>query len=338
MVVLYGGQSPEHAVSLASARGVLEGLNARVHEPLAVVISGEGRWATPGDSSGVVLDLSTGEFLRYGAGRAVYSLGRPDVVFPVLHGPLGEDGTVQGLLELAGLPYVGSGVLASAACMDKEWTKRLAAAAGIPIAPYAVVDGVRPTIGGLLDRLGTPVFVKPARGGSSIGVSRAATPGELDTALRVAAGYDSKVLVEAGMRGVEVMCGVLELSGEPVGSPLAEVSLDDGGFFDYDAKYASPHPHFTVPARLDDTTTRRVRDMATTVFRVLGCRDLARVDFFVTPAGKVLLNEVNTMPGFTPHSLFPQMWKAAGLGYPDLLDHLIRAALRSPATGLRPAA
>ncbi|MEO3812101.1 D-alanine--D-alanine ligase family protein [Sphaerisporangium sp. B11E5] len=337
VAVLYGGRSPEHAVSVASGRAVLDALNPRVHDPLPVLITAEGRWTTPGHSSAVVLDPSTGEFLRHRPGRPGYSLGRPDVVFPVLHGPMGEDGTVQGLLELAGVPYVGCGVLSSAACMDKEWSKRVAAAAGLPIAPYVVLDGPRPRAEGLLARFGAPVFVKPARCGSSLGVSPATDPAELDTAIRVASAYDIKVIVEAGVRGMEVMCGVLELAGEPVASPLAEIALDGAAFFDYAAKYAASRPQFTVPARLDHDTTRRVREMAVAAFRALGCRGLARVDCFVSGEGEVVLNEVNTMPGFTSGSLFPQMWKAAGLSYPELIDHLIRSALGSPAS-LRPAA
>lgn len=335
VAVLYGGRSPEHPVSVASGRGVLAALDPQAYDPLPVLITAEGAWTVPGHSAAVVLDPSSGELLGYRAGRPVYSIGRPDVVFPVLHGPMGEDGTVQGLLELAGLPYVGCGVLSSAACMDKVWGKRVAVAAGLPVTPYVVLDG--PAEHDLLERLGAPVFVKPARCGSSIGVTPAATQEELDAAVRIASAYDGKVIVEAAVRGMEVMCGVLELSGEPVAGPLAEIALDGADFFDYAAKYTADRPQFTVPARLDETTTHRVRQLATTAFHALGCRSLARVDCFVTPEGEVLFNEVNTMPGFTAGSLFPQMWKAAGLPYEDLIDHLIRDALTAP-TGLRPAA
>jgi D-alanine-D-alanine ligase len=260
-----------------------------------------------------------------------------DVVFPVLHGPYGEDGTLQGLLELAGLPYVGPGVLASAASMDKEFTKKILGGSGIPVVPSAVL---RPRDGGLSaadrDRLGLPVFVKPARAGSSIGVSRVDDWVDLDDAIALARQADPKVLVEAAMTGREIECGVLEFpDGRVEASPTAEIHVAPGhAFYDFDAKYLADDSTFDIPAKLPDDVTAQIRDVAVRAFLALDAQGLARVDFFVGDDGSVVVNEVNTMPGFTPISMYPRMWAEGGLSYPELLTALVETAL-ARGVGLR---
>ncbi len=260
-----------------------------------------------------------------------------DVVFPVLHGPFGEDGTIQGLLELADVPYVGPGVLASAAGMDKEFTKKLLAAEGIPVASYAVLrPGAATLPAHERDRLGLPVFVKPARAGSSLGVSRVDDWADLDAAIALARQADPKVLVEAAVRGREVECGVLEFpDGQVRASPPAEIHLGGGPeFYDFQAKYLDAVATFDIPAQLPAEVTEAVQQIAVRAFAALDAQGLARVDFFVLDSGDVVVNEVNTMPGFTPISMYPRMWQAAGLTYRDLLTVLIRTAL-ARGTGLR---
>ena len=257
-----------------------------------------------------------------------------DVVFPVLHGPYGEDGTIQGLLELAGVPYVGAGVLASAAGMDKEFTKKLLAADGLPIGDQVVLRPRDATLS--LDdreRLGLPVFVKPARGGSSIGVSRVASWDELDQAIAYARQHDPKVIVEAAMPGREVECGVLEYpDGRIAASELGEIRVG-GGFYDFATKYLEDAAELDVPAKVDDETADEIRQLAIRAFKALDCQGLARVDFFLTENGPVI-NEINTMPGFTTISMYPQMWAASGVDYATLLSVMVDTAV-GRGTGLR---
>jgi D-alanine-D-alanine ligase len=261
-----------------------------------------------------------------------------DVVFPVLHGPYGEDGTIQGLLEMAGLPYVGSGVLASAAAMDKEITKKLLAAAGLAVGDYAVLRGSATLSAADRDRLGLPVFVKPARAGSSIGISKVTDWDQLDLALATARAIDPKVLVEAAVVGREVECGVLEgeHGGPPEASVPAEIRIVGEGhdWYDFEAKYLDDACEFDVPADLPDGAADRLRAAACQAFAALDCAGLARVDFFVRPDGSLVVNEINTMPGFTPISMFPRMWAATGLEFGPLVDRLVRTAQRHGA-GLR---
>jgi D-alanine-D-alanine ligase len=262
-----------------------------------------------------------------------------DVVFPVLHGAYGEDGTIQGLLELAGLPYVGSGVLASAAAMDKEYTKKLLEAEGLPVGTYVVLRPTDKTLtAGDMERLGLPVFVKPARAGSSIGITRVTDWAGLDDAIATARAVDPKVIIEAAVIGREVECGVLEGidGGEPDASLPAEIRIVAAGhdWYDFEAKYLDDACEFDLPAALPADVTGRLRAMAAQAFTALDCAGLARVDFFVTPDGGLVVNEVNTMPGFTPISMFPRMWEATGLAYPQLLERMVRTALRR-GTGLR---
>jgi D-alanine-D-alanine ligase len=262
-------------------------------------------------------------------------------VFPVLHGPFGEDGTIQGLLEMAGVPYVGAGVLASAAGMDKEFTKKLLAADGLPVGDLVVLRPGTPTLTPeQRDRLGLPVFVKPARAGSSVGITRVTGWAKLDAAIAVAREHDPKVLVEAAIPGREVECGVLEYpNGRVAASVPAEIRIVGAGgvlpeFYDFEAKYLDDVCEFDIPAKLDDEVAERVRELAVAAFRALDGQGLARVDFFVGPAGELTVNEVNTMPGFTPISMFPRAWAVTGVDYPTLLSTLVETAL-ARGVGLR---
>ncbi len=349
IAVVFGGRSTEHAISCVSAGSVLAALDRERYDVVAVGITPQGRWVlAPDDPTRLAIsgqelpsvkdgqavalpgDPTAGGLLALEAGPAV--LGSVDVVFPVLHGPYGEDGTIQGLLEMAAVPYVGSGVLASAAAMDKAVAKVLLREAGLPVADAVVLRAASDRSG--VARLGWPVFVKPARGGSSIGISRVAGPSDLEPALRLAFAADPKVLVEAAVVGREVECGVLSGPGGPEASVPAEVRVSgDHEFYDFDAKYLAAATELDVPADLPADVTARVREMAVQAFTALGCEGLARVDFFVAPDGRVTVNEVNTMPGFTPSSMFPRMWAASGVDYPALVDRLVASALRR-GTGL----
>ncbi len=352
VAVVLGGRSTEHAISCVSASSVLAALDPDRYDVVAVGITAEGRWVLlPGDPA--LLALSGRELPSVKDGQAVALPGDPtagglvplegtaeglgpvDVVFPVLHGPFGEDGTVQGLLEMAGVPYVGSGVLASAAAMDKAVAKVLLREAGLPVARAVVVRRGQPVDREAVRALGLPVFVKPARGGSSIGISRVTDLAELDAALAVAHAADPKALVEAAVVGREVECGVLGAPDGPRASVPAEVRVAaDRSFYDFEAKYLEDATELDVPALLPDDVTGRLRALALRAFDALQCEGLARVDFFVGADGALTVNEVNTMPGFTPTSMFPRMWAASGLDYPALVDHLVQDALLR-GTGLR---
>jgi D-alanine-D-alanine ligase len=354
VAVVFGGRSTEHAISCVSAGNVLAALDPDEFDVVPVGITKAGGWVlTTGgattaiegrrlpavtDESGtaVVLpaDPTIGQVEVVDVRQGVQALTGVDVVFPLLHGAYGEDGTIQGLLEMAGLPYVGAGVFASAAGMDKEFTKRLAEADGIPVGPYAVLRAGQSLSAADRDRLGLPVFVKPSRAGSSIGITRVADWADLDAAVAKAREIDPKVIIEGAVVGREVECGVLE--GEHGGAPEASVVGEirvPGGFYDFDAKYLDDVAEVTVPADLPAEVTERVRELAVRTFVTLDCAGLARVDFFVTADNEVYLNEINTMPGFTPISLFPRMWAASGLDYQKLVSRLVRTALRR-GTGL----
>jgi D-alanine-D-alanine ligase len=308
VAVLAGGRSSEHEISLASAAAIRAGLEQAGHEPVAVEIAPGGRWSADGEA--VMIEPAGGV------------LG-VDVVFPALHGPFGEDGTVQGLLELADVPYVGAGVLASALCMDKVTFKDVMAHASIPQVAYRRAragDDLRD-----LEALGLPVFVKPARLGSSVGISKAGTPDGLHAALEDAWRHDPLAIVEALSRGMEVECSVIG-NDDPLASEPGELVVN-AEWYDYDAKYKPGGMDLVVPARVDDATRARVRDLAVEVFRRVSCAGLARVDFFVEDGGRVLVNELNTMPGFTETSVFAKLFEASGVGYSELLDRLLAYAL-----------
>jgi D-alanine-D-alanine ligase len=346
VAVIFGGVSSEHAISCVTAGSVLAALDPDRYDVVPVGITAAGRWVLA--SRDTVLAIQGRELPHVAdSGASVALSGDPtavpaalagvDVVFPLLHGPYGEDGTIQGLLELAGVPYVGSGVFASAAAMDKVHMKKLLAAAGLEVPAYAVVRKGRPSATDVLD-LGLPVFVKPARSGSSIGISKVTRRGDLDAALALAHGHDPKALVETAVTGREIECGVLAgVDGAPAEASLpAEVRIAPGvEFYDFEAKYMPESgTEFDIPPDLEPDVIARIQQVALTAFDALDCEGLARVDIFLTPDGRVIVNEVNTMPGFTPVSMFPQMWAASGVDYVTLVGRLLDDAIRR-GTGLR---
>ena len=354
VAVVFGGRSGEHPVSCISAAGVLANIDPVDFDVTAVGITPDGKWlrldpaqipvsvgrqlpaVTTGSAVAMTADPTASVMVSLDP-AALGAAVPADVVFPVLHGPYGEDGTIQGLLELAGVPYVGAGVLASAAAMDKEFTKKLLAAEGLPVGQWAVLrSGVRTLSESDKARLGLPVFVKPARAGSSLGVSRVDSWADLDAAIQHARKTDPKVLVEAAVLGREIECGVLEYpDGRVEASPTAEIHLGgDHTFYDFDAKYLEDVATFDIPADLPAATAARIQDLSRKAFAALDAQGLARVDFFVGPDGEVVVNEVNTLPGFTPISMYPRMWAAGGVSYPELISVLIRTAL-ARGTGLR---
>jgi D-alanine-D-alanine ligase len=365
VAVVFGGRSTEHAISCITAGSVLAALDRDNYDVVAIGITREGRWVlTPDDAASLAIDggrlpevssegasvaLSADpterELVVHEPGSVPTVLGEVDVVLPLLHGPYGEDGTLQGLLELAGVPYVGSGVFASAAAMDKHYMKMVFTGSGLPDVPHVVVkprewasdpSAVRESIASL----GFPVFVKPARGGSSIGISKVHDASELAAAIELARESDPKVIVEAMVEGREIEVGVLEgVDGAPpdVSVPAEILVRGSREFYDFDAKYLEGGDEATeivVPAELSESVVAEIRRLAVWAFEALSCEGLARVDFFVTPDHRVVVNEVNTMPGFTPTSVFPRVWAASGLDYPALIDRLLTTALaRKP--GLR---
>ena len=364
IAVVFGGRSSEHAVSCATAGSVLQAIDTDRYDVVPVGITQDGRWvlesADPGrlaitdgdklpevDGSRATVALaqqdSGSELVVHEPSAVPRTLGEVDVVFPLLHGPWGEDGTLQGLLEMAGVRYVGSGVLASAVGMDKHYMKVVLASNGLPVLPYTVItpqgwETDRAACVESVASLGYPVFVKPARGGSSIGISKVRGPDELGAAVEEARLHDPKVLVEvAAEGGREVECGVIQGFGtNPADtSVVAEITVEGHEFYDFAAKYLpEEHTRLDVPADLPDAVTARIRELSASAFSVLSCEGLARVDFFVLPDERVVINEINTMPGFTPSSMFPRMWAATGLEYPALVDRLVQLALHR-GTGLR---
>ncbi|GAA4345276.1 D-alanine--D-alanine ligase family protein [Angustibacter luteus] len=359
---MFGGRSSEHAISCMTAAGVLRALDRDRYDVVPVGIAQDGRWVLAADDPaaleahghelpevdtsgpGVVVPTSTTDraLVALRPGEVPATLGDVDVVFPLLHGPFGEDGTLQGLLELGDVPYVGSGVLASAAGMDKHYMKVLLAGHGLPIGPYEVITprqwvGDRDAVLERVQRLGFPLFVKPARAGSSMGVSKVDDVAGLVPAIEAAREHDPKVVVEAAIVGRELECGVLQdLDGTPRASALGEIEVVSGhAFYDFEAKYIdSGNVRLSAPADVPDDVRDRVQELSVQAFDVMGCEGLARVDVFWTSDGDVVVNEINTMPGFTPHSMYPQLWAVSGVDYPALVDRLIQLALRRP-TGLR---
>jgi D-alanine-D-alanine ligase len=304
VAVLYGGRSGEHEISLRSAESIIAGLDRAKYEVQRIFITPEGRWEPRALSP------------EPGANPAI------DVVFPVLHGTFGEDGTVQGLLELAGLPYVGAGVLASAVAMDKEVTKRLLVERGLPVAEYVAL-----TRGHHRDfKLPFPLFVKPANLGSSVGISKVKSCADLPAALELAGQYDRKILVERGIAGREFECSVLG-SEEPLAAVPCEV-IPSREFYDYEDKYLLDAAKLIVPAQLTPEQTAEMQRLAVAAYQAVECEGMARVDFLMeTATGKLYINEINTIPGFTSISMYPKMWEAAGVPFAELLDRLINLAL-----------
>ncbi|MFN8077054.1 MAG: D-alanine--D-alanine ligase family protein [Kineosporiaceae bacterium] len=364
VALVFGGRSGEHPISCVTAAGVLRALDRERYEVVPIGITPEGSWVLAEDdpsrwelTAGALPQVKDGEGpqvllpTRVGdrnltvlePARVPQTLGEVDVVFPLLHGPFGEDGTLQGLLELADVRYVGSGVLASAASMDKHVMKVMLAGAGVPVGPWELVtarqwerdpDAVAERVAGL----GWPVFVKPARAGSSLGISKVDGPEGLAAAMAQARRHDPKVVVEAALYGREIECAVLESldGGAPLTSLPGEIEVVSGhAFYDFEAKYLDEESvRLSCPADLPEEVVARVRALSAEVFEVMGCEGLARVDFFVAQDGTVTVNELNTMPGFTPLSMYPRMWQESGIGYPELVDRLIRLALQRP-VGLR---
>jgi D-alanine-D-alanine ligase len=339
--IIYGGRSGEHEVSVVSAASIFKHLDRTRYDAVPVIIEKSGRWVLGGRapevlSAGAVGVTPPGEALQPTEPSAAVAGSGFDVIFPVLHGPYGEDGTVQGLLELANIPYVGAGVLGSAVGMDKAIMKTLFAAAGLPIVPHLTVlrrEWVKDaaSIGRrAADHLRFPMFVKPANLGSSVGISKAATPSELPAAMELAFQFDRKAVIEAAVPNTrEIECAVLG-NDEPEASVPGEVIVTHrDGFYSYDAKYLDPEgASLKIPAGIPAATAERVRRVSVDAFRALELSGMARVDFLLDgAAGSLYLNEVNTIPGFTAISMYPKMWEASGLPYPALLDRLIALAL-----------
>jgi D-alanine-D-alanine ligase len=343
--VLFGGRSGEHEVSLTSADSVIKALDPAKYKVVPIGISREGRWCLGGEALKLlpqVIDQGTPvipsvdpqgpKLVPLKPAANMLAPPQVDVIFPVLHGTFGEDGSVQGLLELAGIPYVGAGVLGSAVGMDKDVMKRLFRDAGLPVVEWVVVlrnewKQSPARLRKLIEtKLGYPLFVKPANLGSSVGISKVHNRHELGPAIDLAARYDRKVIVEKGLDAREIECSVLG-NDQPKASVPGEI-VPVNEFYDYEAKYVKEGTDLLIPAKLARLQTRRVQDLALRAFRAADCAGMARVDFLLDrPSGKLFVNELNTIPGFTPISMYPKLWEASGLPYPALLDRLIELAI-----------
>lgn len=320
--VFFGGKSAEHEVSLQSAKNVLDALDKEKFEPVLISIDKDGYWH--------VNDSEASFSLLPGSGKLVspddqsYDI---DVAFPILHGPLGEDGSIQGLFELANIPYVGPGVLGSAVGMDKDVMKRLLRDAGIPIAPFRTFTNQVVNAGEIFNEFGSAVFVKPANMGSSVGVSKATNAAELETAVALAFQYDTKIIIEQAVVGDEIECSV---RGNEIieASVLGRIIPRENDFYSYDAKYIDDNGAILeIPADLSEEVSIKARQTAIQTFLVLGCQGMGRVDMFVTKDGEILVNEINTIPGFTKISMYPKLWEASGVSYTQLITQLIELAL-----------
>jgi D-alanine-D-alanine ligase len=371
VAVVFGGRGPEHQVSCMGGGNMLGAIDRSRYDVVPVGITTDGSWVQVADAPERLAvtdgqlptvasvaepnapivpwagggEVSTTDFVASTPAHIPHLFGEVDVVLPVLHGPYGEDGTIQGLLEMAGVPYVGAGVLASAVSMDKEYMNLIFKAKGLPIGPYVVVRerdwpatqaGDTPSVEAkrVLDDigdLGWPVFVKPARGGSSIGTSKARDMAELGEAIELARRYDPKVLVEAAIDGVEIEVSVLQgIDGAPPDTSIPGQLLVDGGeeFWDFEAKYLDSASGMAIPAPIPDRATEEIRRLGAAAFDAVSCEGLARVDFFYTTDGQILINEINTMPGLSPASYFQKMWEASGMPFPQLIDRLLQTALK----------
>ncbi|MFI9051227.1 D-alanine--D-alanine ligase family protein [Streptomyces sp. NPDC053427] len=367
VAVVFGGRSSEHGISVVTAGAVMRAIDREKYDVLPIGITTDGRWALTADDpermaitdrqlptvaalaesadGGVVLpvDPTNREIVYTEPGSVPKALGEVDVVFPVLHGPYGEDGTLQGLLELSGVPYVGSGVLASAVGQDKDYMKRVFTSFGLPVGPYEVIRprewdndpaAARKKIVDFAADHGWPLFVKPARAGSSIGITKVNDLAGLDEAVEEARRHDPKVIVEALLTGREIECGVLEFEDGPRASLPAEIPpVTAHDFYDFEAKYIDSADGI-VPAPLTAEQTAEVQELAVAAFEAASCEGLVRADFFLQDNGEFVINEINTLPGFTPISMYPRMWQESGVSYPELIDRLLQAAL-TRSTGLR---
>ncbi len=356
VALVFGGISPEHSISCLTAASVLGAIDRSRYDVVGIGISKSGRWsqvpletiagyrivdsvapevAEPDDDA-VWMSTAEGCEVATRSGEALLDVHGVDVAFALLHGPFGEDGTIQGLFEMMGIRYVGCGVTSSAIGMDKQFMRQAFEAAGLPVGPYVVATDLRwrHRRQEVLDEVGQltfPVFVKPCRGGSSLGIRRVAEPDAVAEAIEYARGFDPKVIIEQGIDAREIECAVIGNPDVPAGceaSPLGEVRvLAEGGFYDYETKYFDEDgAALDIPARLDEETATRIRELACRAFVALDCEGLARVDFFLTPDGEVFINEANTMPGFTQISMFPSLWHASGMSYAELVGRLIDMA------------
>jgi len=344
--ILFGGKSTEHEVSLQSAKNVIDAIDKQKYEVTLIGIDKSGRWylndrshflLNENDPKLIALNKSSINMMFVpGAegSQAISPLGggsasHIDVVFPVLHGACGEDGTMQGLLKLAGIPFVGAGVLGSAVGMDKDVAKRLLRDAGIPIAKFIIVhkwDREGLTFSQVSGELGLPLFIKPANAGSSVGVSKVRNEEQFQAALAAAFQYDTKVLIEEFIEGREVECAVLG-NEAPIASRVGEIKAQQE-FYSYEAKYIDENGAvLEIPANLPEDVVKQIQTVAVKAFKVLCCEGMARVDFFLTKDNRAVINEINTIPGFTKISMYPKLWEISGIAYPDLIDRLIQLAL-----------
>jgi D-alanine-D-alanine ligase len=342
VAIICGGRSSEHEISCSSAGGVLSAIDRSAFEPVLIGISKSGKWfllaqdhplSIDGTTlptvpeTGTAVTLSVDGFSAAGANLNI------DIAFPVLHGPYGEDGTIQGLFEMADIPYVGSGVLASAVAMDKSFAKSIFVAGGMKVASGFVVRATDwqqdpAAIQSVADKLGYPVFVKPVRGGSSRGTTKVKLAAELGAAIEEAHRFDPKALVEQEIRGFEIECAVLEINGEARASIVGQIKIDAKyEFYDFEAKYLDGATTIELPAPIDQKIADEIRAKAVEAFVALGCSGLARVDFFLTLNNEIFINELNTMPGFTATSVFPKMWAATSVGSTQVITHLLQTAL-----------
>lgn len=344
--VVFGGQSSEHEVSLQSAKNIVDALDKSKFDVVLLGVDKQGQWHIS-DTSNYLINADNPETIELNSTNQQISvlpgaeqsqlvnvtthtaLSQIDVIFPIVHGTLGEDGTLQGMLRILNIPFVGSDVLGSSVCMDKDVCKRLLRDAGLNVAPFVTVTRANPsryTFADLEKSLGLPLFIKPANQGSSVGVSRVTNEAEFTEALTLAFRYDSKVVIEKGIKGREIECGILG-NDNPQASRCGEIVVK-GGFYSYDTKYIDGEAaQLFVPAKLDKAIEDTIRDVAIRAFQATECFGLARVDVFLTDDNEVIVNEINTLPGFTKISMYPKMWGASGIGYSDLITHLIELAL-----------
>jgi len=342
--ILFGGKSAEHEISLLSAKNVIDAIDKTKYEPVLIGIDKSGRWLM-GEPSHFLLNTGNPKLIAINKANSEnvalvpQSEGRltslhsghfdktVDVVFPILHGPFGEDGTIQGLLKLANVPFVGAGVLGSAVGMDKDVMKRLLRDAGIPVPKFLVFrHGEKPDFGSVTHALGQPVFVKPANLGSSVGISKAKDAAGLQKAAADAFRYDTKILIEEAVQGREIECAVLG-NDEPIASVPGEI-IPTHEFYDYDAKYVDENgARLEAPAKLSPETVKRVQDLAVWTFKAVNCEGMGRVDMFLKADGTLLVNEINTIPGFTKISMYPRLWALSGISYSQLIDRLIQLAI-----------
>ena len=344
--IIFGGRSAEHEVSLQSARNIVDALDRTRFEPILIGIDKAGHWHL-NDTSNFLLNQENPALIALNqsnrelavvpgkANRQVVEtsgqgvLEHIDVIFPIVHGTLGEDGCLQGLLRMADLPFVGSDVLGSAICMDKDISKRLLRDAGIAVTPFITLtrgNAARTSYEKAVKTLGLPLFVKPANQGSSVGVSKVSSDAEYRAAVELALGFDEKVLVESAVQGREIECAVLG-NDNPIASGCGEIVVSNG-FYSYDSKYIDEQAaQVVVPAAISHDASERIRQLAVQAFEVLGCSGLARVDVFLTDKGDVVINEINSLPGFTRISMYPKLWQATGMSYSELITHLIELAM-----------